>query len=81
MITDAILGALLAGMGFVVDLLPEAGTLDLDGFSGIWVGYGQWNTWLPLTELLACVVAYLGLQLVMYGYLAIRAARGWLPFV
>lgn len=80
MITDALLGVLLTAMGFVVGLLPEADPLDLDGFSGIWVGYAQWNTWLPLTELLACVVGYLGVQLTLYGYLALRAARGWLPF-
>lgn len=80
MITDAIAGAVLGALSWLVSLLPTS-TIDLDGFGGIWVGYAQWNTWLPLTELLACIVAFVGLQLILYGYLALRAARSWLPFI
>jgi hypothetical protein len=80
MITDAIAAAVLGALSWLVGLLPE-GTIDMDGFGGIWIGYAQWNTWLPLTELLACIVAYVGLQVILYGYLALRAARSWLPFI
>lgn len=80
MIIDAIGGALIGAVTWLVSLLPT-GSIMLDEFSGIWYGYAQLNTWLPLTEVLACIVAYIGLQATIYGYLVIRAVRNWLPFV
>jgi hypothetical protein len=80
MIIDAIGSALLAAMTWLVSLLPTGELLDgLDDFGGIWIGYAQWNTWLPLSELLVCIVGIVGVQLMLYGYLALRAVRGWLP--
>jgi hypothetical protein len=80
MIVDAIAGGLLAAMTWLVSLLPT-GTLELEGFSGIWLGYAQFNGWLPLTELLACAALMISLQLILYGYLAFKAVRSWLPFI
>lgn len=81
MIFDAIAGALLGAVSFVVDLLPDAEPLGLDSFSGIWTGYAWLNSFLPLTELMVCVGMMMGIQLAIMGYLAIKQLREWLPFV
>lgn len=81
MITDAVLSALLAAMSAVVGLLPDADPLGLSSASGIWTGYAQLNTWLPLTEVLALIGTYLTIHVAIYAYLALRAIRNWLPFV
>lgn len=81
MIVDAIGGALLAAVSFVVDLLPDAEPLGLDSFSGIWTGYAWLNSFLPLTELMACVAMMLSIQLAILGYLAVKQLREWLPFL
>lgn len=81
MITDAVLTVLLALMSFVVGFLPDGDPLGLSSASGLWIGYAQLNTFLPLTELLAMFGAYLGVQVALYAYGVLRAVRNWLPFV
>lgn len=81
MITDAIAGALLAAMSWLVSLLPTGAPLGLTSASGMWLGYAQFNTFLPLTELLAGIGVFLLVNTAILGYLAFRAVRGWLPFL
>lgn len=81
MIFDAILGFLIDVMSAVVDLLPDGDPLGLDSASGLWIGYAQLNTFLPLTELLAMLAAYLTVVGAIYAYLVLRAIRNWLPFI
>jgi len=80
-IVDAFLGFLIDAMTAIVELLPDADALGLDGASGIWYGYAALNGWLPLTELMAMLAAYLTIMGAIYAYLALRAVRNWLPFV
>jgi len=81
MVTDAVLGFLVDAMTAVVELLPDAGALGLDSTSGIWYGYTALNTWLPLSEVMSMLAAYLAVMGLIYGYLALRTVRNWLPFV
>lgn len=81
MIVDAIAGALLAAMSWLVGLLPTASPIGLASASGIWLGYAQLNGFLPLTEILAGIGVLLTIHVAIYGYLALRAVRNWLPFI
>lgn len=80
MIVDAVVGFFVGVLSWMVGLLPDGDPIEWEGVSGIWTGYAQLNTWLPLTEVLACVVVMLGIQLSIYGYLAAKQVRSWLPF-
>lgn len=81
MIFDAILGFLIEVMTAVVELLPDGDPLGLAEAEGIWIGYAQLNSWLPLTELMAMVGTYIAVLGLIYGYLLLRAIRNWLPFI
>lgn len=81
MIIDAILGFLIEVMTAVVDLLPDGDPLGLSEVEGIWIGYAQLNSFLPLTEVLGMLAAYVAVVGAIYAYLVLRAIRNWLPFV
>ena len=81
MITDALLGVLLSGMEFIVSLLPTGDPIGLAGADGIWRGYAQFNTFLPLTEILVAIGIIVTVHAGILAYSAVRTVRDWLPFV
>lgn len=81
MIVDAIAGFLLGAVSALVSLLPTGDPIGLSSASGIWIGYAQLNTFLPLTELVAGLGAWLAVNIGIMAYLAARQVRTWLPFV
>lgn len=81
MITEAVLSVFFGLMEGIAGLLPEAGSLGMQEFSGIWYGYSWLNSFLPLSELLIAVGLLLGFHAALYAFLMLRIIRGWLPFV
>lgn len=50
MIVEAIIGALLGVVGFVLGALPEAGDLGLDGFGDAIAAFRAFDSALPVSE-------------------------------
>lgn len=80
MIVEAILTALIAVAMAVFDLLPDADPLDLTGFSGIWHGYAFLNGFLPLTELMVCLGAFIAFHVTLYAAAGVVYVWRLLPF-
>lgn len=80
MIVEAILSALIAVAMAVFSLLPDADPLDLTGFSGIWHGFAFLDGFLPLSELMLCVAAFIGFHVTLYAAAGVVYVWRLLPF-
>lgn len=87
MILDAILGSLILAIGAVVQaLLPGtdpaadvAPLLNASDIQSLFTLGEVFDAGLPIHEGYALLAAYIGLALVVDGYIVARAAARWLP--
>jgi hypothetical protein len=81
MIFDAILGIVLGVLTWLVGLLPEASDLGLSSAGSWFRGYAELNSYLPLTELMACGVLLLTIEAALFAVRAVSWARAQLPWL
>lgn len=81
MIVDAIVGAFLGVLTWLVALLPAAGDLGLSA-SGSWFrGFAEINSFVPLAELVAAGVLLVSIEGAMFTVRAVSWARAQIPWL
>jgi hypothetical protein len=79
-ITDSILGLLIAAAEVVVGLLPDAEPLGLSGVGGgLLYGYAWLDSFAPVSETLAGAGVYLGALVLTLGVRAVLSAYRLIP--
>jgi hypothetical protein len=80
MVLGGIFDLLLGLVGFLISLLPDVPDLHLSAPSGILVGYGWLNSFLPVAETLTAVGVLVGVMVVIFGYRIIIKIYELFPF-
>lgn len=79
MITDALLGVFLYPLRLAVGALPAGEPLNLQG-NALLIGFGQFNTFLPLTEAVAAFALVLAVEFAVVQFRVFVTLWRLLPF-
>lgn len=82
MIVEGFLLQILNTIGAVVELLPEAGDLGLEGSLGTFIGYAKgFDAFVPVSEVVVVIGVWLTVQVGILAYSVLRTIWSWIPFV